>query len=147
MPKAKLIILGDGAERETLQEKSRELGLDDKVILYGSTDDVPGWLSAMDYYLMPSLSEGFPISAVEAQARGLVCLLSDRITKEVDITADVYHLPIDKGVREWTKAVLRIAPNSASERLKFAEIIKSKGFDEMSTPDYVRQLYGLSSRD
>ena len=147
MPKTKLIILGDGSEREKLQEKSRELGLDDKVILYGATDDVPGWLSAMDYYLMPSLSEGFPISAVEAQANGLVCLLSDRITKEVDVTADVYHLPIDKGGREWTKAVLRIAPTSATERLKFAEIIKSKGFDEMSTPDYVRQLYGLSSQD
>ena len=147
MPKAKLIILGDGSERDTLQEKSRELGLYDKVILYGATDDVPGWLSAMDYYLMPSLSEGFPISAVEAQASGLVCLLSDSITKEADITADVYHLPIDKGAREWTKAVLRIAPTSATERLKFAEIIKSKGFDEMSTPDYVRQLYGLSSQD
>ena len=147
MPKAKLIILGDGSEREKLQKKSRELGLDGKVILYGPTDDVPGWLSAMDYYLMPSLSEGFPISAVEAQASGLVCVLSDRITREADITADVYHLPIDKGVREWTKAVLRIAPNSATERLKYAEIIKSKGFDEISTPDYVRQLYGLSSRD
>jgi len=147
MPKAKLIILGDGSERERLQEKSRELGLDDKVILYGATDDVPGWLSAMDYYLMPSLSEGFPISAVEAQASGLVCLLSDRITKEADITADVYHLPIDKGEKEWTKAVLRIAPTSATERSKFAEIIKSKGFDEISTPDYVRQLYGPSSQD
>ena len=147
LPKAKLVILGDGSEREKLREKSRELGLGDKVIFYGVTDDVPGWLSAMDYYLMPSLSEGFPISAIEAQASGLVCMLSDRITKEADITTDVYHLPIDKGAREWTKAVLRIAPTSATERVKYAEMIKSRGFDEMSTPDYVRQLYGLSSRD
>ena len=145
MPKVKLIILGDGSEREKLQEKSRELGLDGKVILYGVTDDVSGWLSAMDYFLMPSLSEGFPISAVEAQASGLVCLLSDRITKEADITNEVYHFSIDEGEREWTKAILRIVPTANDERSKYAEIIKSKGFDEMSTPEYVRQLYGVSS--
>ena len=143
MPKAKLIILGDGSERETLQEKSRELGLDDKVILYGATDDVPGWLSAMDYYLMPSLSEGFPISAVEAQASGLVCLLSDRITKEADITADVYHLPIDQGFAPWISTLKRIPPVCLANRRLGAENVKLAGFDEYDTGNYVKELYGI----
>ena len=143
MPKAKLIILGDGSEREKLQEKSRELGLDDKVILYGATDDVPGWLSAMDYYLMPSLSEGFPISAVEAQASGLVCLLSDRITKEADITAGVYHLPIDKGYGPWVSALKRFPSTSLDKRVSGAEAVKSAGFDENDTGNYVKKLYGI----
>lgn len=143
MPKAKLIILGDGSEREKLQEKSRELGLDDKVILYGSTDDVPGWLSAMDYYLMPSLSEGFPISAVEAQASGLVCVLSDRITREADITADVYHLPIDKGYGPWVSALKRFPSTSLDKRVSGAEAVKSAGFDENDTGNYVKKLYGI----
>lgn len=144
-PKAKLVILGDGSEREKLLKKSREVGLEEKVILYGTTDDVPGWLSAMDYYLMPSLSEGFPISAVEAQASGLVCLLSDRITKEADITTNVIHLPIDKGEREWVDAILRTVATPFSDRLKYVGIIKSNGFDEASTPNYVRLLYNFSS--
>lgn len=143
MPKAKLIILGDGSEREKLQEKSRELGLDGKVILYGSTDDVPGWLSAMDYYLMPSLSEGFPISAVEAQANGLVCLLSDRITREADITDDVYHLPIDKGFAPWISTLKRIPPVCLANRRLGAENVKLAGFDEYDTGNYVKELYGI----
>lgn len=143
MPKAKLIILGDGSERETLQKKCRELGLDDKVILYGATDDVPGWLSAMDYYLMPSFSEGFPISAVEAQASGLVCLLSDRITKEADITTDVYHLPLDKGYGPWVSALERISSTSLDKRVSGAEVVKNAGFDENDTGKYVKKLYGI----
>ena len=144
MPKAKLIILGDGSEREKLQEKSRELGLDGKVILYGSTDDVPGWLSAMDYYLMPSLSEGFPISAVEAQASGLVCLLSDRITKEVDLTKNVYHLSIDNGTGAWLKKIEAVPPVSISDRLHVADLIKNAGFDVNNTAEYVRSLYSTN---
>ena len=143
MPKAKLIILGDGSEREKLQEKSRELGLEGKVILYGATDDVPGWLSAMDYYLMPSLSEGFPISAVEAQANGLICLLSDRITREVDLTKNVYHLSIDNGISMWLKKIESVPPVSVSDRLHAADLIKEAGFDVNDTADYVRSLYGI----
>jgi len=143
MPKVKLLILGDGSEREKLREKSRELGLDDKVILYGATDDVPGWLSAMDYYLMPSLSEGFPISAVEAQASGLVCLLSDRITKEADITSDVYHLSIDKGFSPWCNALERTPSGSLENRSLGAENVKLAGFDASDTGNYVKELYGI----
>ena len=144
MPNAKLIILGDGSEREKLQEKSRELGLSDKVILYGSTDDVAGWLSAMDYYLMPSLSEGFPISAVEAQASGLVCLLSERITKEVDLTKNVYHLSIDNGTGAWLKKIEAVPPVSISDRLHAADLIKNAGFDVNNTAEYVRSLYSTN---
>ena len=144
MPKAKLIILGDGSERDTLQEKSRELGLDDKVILHGATDDVPGWLSAMDYYLMPSLSEGFLISAVEAQASGLVCLLSERITQEVDLTKNINHLSIDNGVDAWLKKIEAVPPVSISDRVHAVDLIKDAGFYVNNTAEYVSSLYSTN---
>lgn len=141
----KLIILGEGKDREKLQKKSIALGVEDCLILYGSTQNVPGWLSAMDYYLMPSLSEGFPISAIEAQTSGLPCLFSDRISTEVDLTESVWHLSIDNGIKDWVNTLRHVRPASVEKRAEAAEIIKNLGFDEAYTPTYVRSLYNIKS--
>ena len=50
----------------------------------------------MDVICLPSRLEGLPISEVEAQAAGLKCLISDRITREVKITDLVKFLPLEK---------------------------------------------------
>ena len=87
---------------------------------------------------------GFPISAVEAQASGLVCLLSDRITKEVDLTKNVYHLSIDNGTGAWLKKIEAVPPVSISDRLHVADLIKNAGFDVNNTAEYVRSLYSTN---
>ena len=139
--KAKLLIIGEGDQRTVLQEQCKALGVEDYVVLYGASTDVPGWLSAMDYFLMPSLSEGLPISLIEAQANGLVCLVSDRITTEVDLTNPIYHLSIDYGPSEWEKILCNCKPRSFQHRAQAVTVIKQKGFDEYSTPSFVKALY------
>ena len=137
----KLIILGEGSERKSLQKKSEELGVDDQFILYGLTDEVPSWLSAMDYYLMPSKTEGFPISVIEAQANGLGCLLSDTITTEVDVTENVHHLPIDQGTEPWISILRSVKPISSCDRKKGVSNVRQAGLDETDTQRYIRELY------
>lgn len=138
---AKLIIIGEGEKRDELQMRCKEYGIEDKVILYGSSSEVPEWLSALDYYLMPSLSEGLPISAVEAQANGLVCLLSDRITREVDLTDNIYHLSISSGVYPWAEMIESTTPVSVAQRLEGVSNVKNAGFDESDTSLYVKKIY------
>ena len=143
---AKLAILGEGSLRDQLARRIVALGLEDRVLLAGVTDDVPGWLSAMDVYLMPSLSEGFPISAVEAQASGLPCLMSDRITTEVDITAAACHLPIDAGPAVWADAIEKQTPADAEARTEAAEAVARAGYDVAAMDEVVRRLYPGSAK-
>ena len=108
---AKLLILGEGYGRAELEAKRTALDLDGHVFMPGSVPDVYRWLSAIDIFLLPSLYEGFPISALEAQCEGLPCLLSDRITCEVRFTDRVRFLPIDapRGTPEtWAEVVADI---------------------------------------
>lgn len=140
---ARLLIIGEGDKRDDLQHQIEAYGIEDHIFLYGASSVVPGWLSAMDYFLMPSLSEGLPISAVEAQANGLICFMSDRITREVDLTDPIYHLSIDHGTDEWIKKLSECKPKSFQERANSVSIIKQKGFDESSTSSYVKMLYGV----
>ena len=138
---AKLLILGEGEERAHLEKLVSEYRLDDDVVLYGATKDVAEWLSAFDIYLMTSLTEGLPISAVEAQANGLPCLLSDCIPADVDITPDACHLPIDQGVEPWTECIKKLALKTESERAAGVQKIVNAGFDNSNASEYIRKLY------
>lgn len=66
-PRAHLVLVGDGSEREWLE---RDLGGDPRVRLLGYRSDVPEILKALDIFVLPSHSEAFGIAAAEAMAAG-----------------------------------------------------------------------------
>ena len=90
LPNAKLIFVGDGFLRKSMEALSKELSVDDSVIFTGKRYDIPDILSAMDVFWLPSLFEGVPLSIIEAQASGLPCVISKTITRDVDLGFCVY---------------------------------------------------------
>lgn len=70
-PKTELKIYGKGEQETVLQEKIRELGLEDCACLAGYATDTYGVLCEADVYLMSSKREGFPNALSEAMAVGL----------------------------------------------------------------------------
>ncbi len=71
IPLAELAIAGDGALREELEAFTRKLNLADRVTFVGALPDTPKFLSELDIFVLSSLSEGLPISLLEAMAAGL----------------------------------------------------------------------------
>jgi L-malate glycosyltransferase len=69
----KLLIVGEGVERQKLEGLVRKLGLGGAVQFIGrvANEAIPHYLSASDLFVLPSLSEGFPITLLEAMAAGL----------------------------------------------------------------------------
>jgi glycosyltransferase involved in cell wall biosynthesis len=70
LPAAKFIILGDGPRRQSLVERSNELGLHDRVLFLGSRDDVPRLLATFDVFALTSHIEANPVSILEAMSTG-----------------------------------------------------------------------------
>lgn len=93
-PTLKLLLVGDGPLRASLEDQSKKLGIENACIFYGFTDNVAPLYSAMDLFCLTSVLEGNPVSAIEAQANGCPCLLSDQITKEADAGGNVRFLSI-----------------------------------------------------
>lgn len=107
IPNAVLLLIGDGEDEEAVRAQAKALGIADRVIFYGKSDDVPPLLWAMDVFLLPSHFEGLPVSAIEAQAAGLRCLLSNQISTQCKITEGLSFLPIsDPSV--WVEAVMEL---------------------------------------
>ena len=95
-----LLLVGEGELQEAIRQNACELGLGDRVIFTGARKDVEKLYSAMDVFCLPSFYEGLPVVALEAQANGLPCVLSNRITTEMMIHKNVKMLPLDD-FSEW----------------------------------------------
>lgn len=101
----KLLLVGDGELRKSIESAINEKKLSEKVIFTGNRKDVPKILNAMDIFVLPSLFEGVPVVAVEALGNGLPCILSDRITKALQINDNVKYLSIDNGISSWVELI------------------------------------------
>ncbi|MGH7354923.1 MAG: glycosyltransferase family 4 protein [Candidatus Rokuibacteriota bacterium] len=71
LPQARLLLIGDGPERVTLEAQARDLGVAERLRVTGATPDVAGWLAAADALAAPSRNEGMGRALVEAMALGL----------------------------------------------------------------------------
>lgn len=111
----KLLLVGDGPEREAIKELAGRLRLSSSVLFLGERDDVPRLLWASDLFLLPSLFEGLPRALVEAQAAGLPCIVSDRVTRQADLTGRVCYLPVEGVAERWAE---RIAEEAESRWAK-----------------------------
>jgi glycosyltransferase involved in cell wall biosynthesis len=69
----RLFIVGDGVERQDLENLVKKLDLQKCVNFIGkvSNEEVPEYIVASDVFVLPSLSEGFPVTVVEAMASEL----------------------------------------------------------------------------
>ena len=74
---AKLIMVGDGPEREIADQLCKDLAIKSKVLFLGNTSDIDRILCFTDLFLLPSASESFGLSALEAMAAGVPVVSSN----------------------------------------------------------------------
>lgn len=75
--KLKVLFIGDGPYKKQLVRLTRKLGLENKIVFTGFRDDIAELLSASDLFVLPSYSEGLPISVLEAMSVGLPVIATD----------------------------------------------------------------------
>lgn len=95
--------------------------------------DVERYYSAFDIFWLPSLYEGMPTVGIEAQANGLYVLVSEAVSKNLDITGNVRFLKIkEDNVENWanlTESLVKIAKChdvSAIAKMKIVSLIQKK---------------------
>lgn len=92
---SKLLFIGEGEDLENIKEKVKEYKLKNNVIFLHKITNIQNYMQVMDVFVMPSIFEGLPIAAIEAQAAGLPLILSDSISEETKITKDVKFLSLN----------------------------------------------------
>lgn len=142
-PNSKLILVGEGPLRPSIEDKIKVLKLEDSVILAGLRYDVPDILQALDIFLFPSIYEGMPLSVVEAQATGLPCFVSSNVTSLVNIGKDVFQISLSMGADKWSKTILNF--KSDTNRLDRCHqnrtLITEAGYNIVKEAKTLRSIY------
>lgn len=99
------MLVGQGPLQDEIKEKVKSLGLENSVLFLGQRNDVDELYQAFDVFCLPSLYEGLPVVGVEAQATGLLCILSDEMTKETKVLETTKFLSLNNSTKEWTKEI------------------------------------------
>jgi len=138
--KITMLVVGDGSERGTIESGAREAGLtDDSVQFLGFRTDVTDLLGASDFFVLPSLAEGMPLSLLEAMAIGLPVIATDvgGIGEAITNNQDGILIP-PADLHALQEAIFNVA-NSASLRLSLGRAAQKRVHDEFSFAAMVRQ--------
>lgn len=123
----------EGAKRQ-----AKELGIERDVIFAGNQKEVWKYYQAFDFFLFPSRFEGLPGTVIEAQAAGLRCLISDRITPETGISSLVKFEGLEQPPQVWAEYVLQ---HRNYERKNMCGEIKKAGFDVKEQAGRLERFY------
>jgi glycosyltransferase EpsF len=129
-PEAVLLLVGEGELMESIREKVKARGISSSVVFTGARREVNKLYSVMDVFCLPSFYEGMPVVAWEAQANGLPCVFSNKISQE----AGNNFLSLSQGIEKWEEALLSIKGR------KICAILGINEFAIQLMKFYLRQL-------
>ena len=125
-------------DQATLNEAIVKYGTEHCILFTGATEDLSSVLSASDGYVLLSNKPIYGITALEAQANGLPCLLSDNISLDVDLVGSSIRNSWDASPVLWTRAMEIL---TEMKRYDGPAIIKSNGFSKEKVASYLAMLY------
>ena len=139
---SKLLLIGDGELREEIEQLVSAFGLTDSVIFTGMVNASEKYLSAMDCFVFPSIWEGLPLSVLEAQANGLPCILSDNVTREVNVTHNLVFLSIKKNQDFWAEKIMHSFIRDRKEAsLRNRNLLSVEGYDIEKNVSDLEEIY------
>ena len=133
----KFLWAGAGELKDEIEKLIYANNLSENIKMLGLRNDVNRILQAFDVFILPSLWEGLPVAAVEAQAAGLPTLCSDRFSTEAKITDLCKSLPLEEN-QKWIDAIIKC--KDIARRNTFDEI-KQAGFDISATAEWLQNFY------
>jgi len=137
-----LVLVGDGELRSSIQKLVEEKGLNKYIKFLGIREDIPELMNMFDVFVMPSLYEGLPVTLIEAQAAGTPCIISDNITREVDMGLNlVEFVSLDSPVETWIDKIIEKAGKRCRDFDKIREVYKERKYDVEETAKDIMEIY------
>ena len=133
----KIICWGEGEVKGYISKKIHDNKLENDIIIAGARNDIDKCYSGIDMLIMTSLYEGMPLTPLEALSNGLDVILSDTITKEIELSNKVHFLKLGDGEKEWAKYIAKIIPSRCESvnigfyDLKESVLLLDKEYDRL----------------
>jgi len=140
---AKLVMIGDGPEREKAEQQARQLGILEKLTFLGKTNEVEEVLSLSDLFLLPSETESFGLAALEAMAAGVPVISTNAGgLPEVNVHGKTGYMANVGDVQSMATYALGILENpTVHEQFKKAALERANKFTVQSILPMYLEVY------
>ena len=135
-----LMLVGDGELKKVVEDYARKLGVYDKVIFVGETDEINKYYQAFDIFVFPSIYERVGLVGIEAQVSGLPMLISKNITNDIYISNATVYLSLND-IKTWVDLILKIKNNNNDEYNREKLVIDYDKYDKNETFRIVSDIY------
>lgn len=140
----KLDIIGDGKEREALEKETNRISKDKRISFLGSKRNIIKNLQETDIFVLPSISEGTPVSLLEAMYSGKAIIASKIPPIEEILTNNQDSILVDPNdINEMKEAILKLA-NDEEMRRRIGESA-SKRAQQFSYNEIFRKLISITT--
>lgn len=140
---AKLMMVGDGPEKEKAEYLCQELGIQDKVIFFGNSNEIEKILSYTDLFLLPSETESFGLAALEAMAWSVPVISSNSGgLPEVNFDGVSGYLSDKGNIEEMAENALKILKDTTTlNKFKENALLVAQQFDIEKILPLYEELY------
>lgn len=135
-PHSILMLVGDGEERQHIQELAYKLNIDGKILFTGQRKDVARLYKVMDVFMLTSFFESSSIVTVEAQLSGVRCVVADSIPADAVISDQVNRIPLDAPIEKWVEGIEGKIPFETN-------IYPSSQFTKEGVMEKIKNIYAV----
>lgn len=139
---AVLLLVGTGPDYDKVKGLVDNSLYKNQIILYGVTRETLAMYSAMDVFVFPSRYECLSVVLLEARMTGLPCIVSDKVTREVDF-GEIQWLSIEGAPAKWAKSILQTVAQSNVQRRNYRSehITEIQSYDINQTVKQLDRIY------
>jgi N-acetyl-alpha-D-glucosaminyl L-malate synthase BshA len=140
---AKLMMVGEGPEKEAAERLVDELGISDRVIFFGNSNEIDRILCFSDLFLLPSQTESFGLAALEAMASS-VPVISTNTGGIPEVNEDGYsgYLSEVNAIDDMTANALKILSDTDTlNKFKANAKLQSQKFDLHNIVPMYEKIY------
>lgn len=132
-----LILTGPGPLENEIRSQIIKLNIENHVTMLDRNTDIPLALAAADYFLLPSLYEGFGNVLIEAQAASIPCFVSDTCQPEPNLGL-LDYISINKGAEYWADYILSKLQKTDNRKIDQARLLE---YDTSRVAQHMQKVY------
>lgn len=136
----KILIIGEGPQRKELEDLAKKANIGNNVIFAGFQSEIEKWLSAMDIFVLPSLTEGTPMSLLEAMAYGMPVVASAVGGVPQVIDSEKNGILVPPGKPQDIKDAIRLLYLNENLRKSFSREARQKIKSKYNIEDWTKKI-------
>ena len=148
---SRLLIVGEGPQKENLEKLVTKLNINDRVTFSGkaATDEVPVYLKNSDIFVLPSLQEGFPNVLLEAMASGLPVVATDvnGINEIIEDCKNGFLVESKNSKEIAEKILLLLEDDDLRKRISKQNMKKASKYSWQQTVQMLENVYDNTLRN